>query len=496
MSYPAHKIANDDANDKEPHALPHNLEVEQGLLGQLLVNNASIDRVADILEPFHFYHPVHSRIYDAILKTVERGDIASPLRLKKYFENESALEAVGGTAYLVDLATASFPFASSEDYARQIFELFQARALIAQCEETRYKAYNQTIDSTVQDLIEEHETHLYTLAESGVAKKDAVSFKDSITEAIRMAEVAYNRGGAVSGVTTGLTELDRMTGGMHPTDLLILAGRPSMGKTALATNIAFNAAKKHLETGGREGAAVGLFSLEMGHAQITTRILGDLCGVSSDAMRKGSISHEDFRSLVEAGQNYKELPFYTDDTAALSISALRTRARRLKRKYGITLLVVDYLQLLNGTPGRKSSENRTQEVSEITRGLKSIAKDLNIPVLALSQLSRNLENREDKRPQLADLRESGSIEQDADVVMFVYRDEYYLSREEPSQKASEETHKFEERHAQWQQALNASKNVTDVLISKQRHGPIGNVKLYFDPNFTRFRDLSNMTPDR
>ncbi|PZQ45083.1 MAG: replicative DNA helicase, partial [Micavibrio aeruginosavorus] len=318
MSYPAHKIANDDANDKEPHALPHNLEVEQGLLGQLLVNNASIDRVADILEPFHFYHPVHSRIYDAILKTVERGDIASPLRLKKYFENESALEAVGGTAYLVDLATASFPFASSEDYARQIFELFQARALIAQCEETRYKAYNQTIDSTVQDLIEEHETHLYTLAESGVAKKDAVSFKDSITEAIRMAEVAYNRGGAVSGVTTGLTELDRMTGGMHPTDLLILAGRPSMGKTALATNIAFNAAKKHLETGGREGAAVGLFSLEMGHAQITTRILGDLCGVSSDAMRKGAISHEDFKNLVEVGQNYKDLPFYTDDTAALS----------------------------------------------------------------------------------------------------------------------------------------------------------------------------------
>ena len=484
---PINAVQND---EKSEVVTSYSLEAEQGLLGALMYDNAGIDRVADFLDAAHFYHPTHAKIYDAILKTAERGDIASPTRLKKYFEKEEALQAVGGTRYLVELVTEALHINPPEDYARQIFEHFMARSLIQQCEETRFLANHRTIDTTISDLIEVHESRLYDLAESGIAKKDAVSFKDSVTAAIRMAEAAYNRGGAVSGVTTGLSELDRMLGGMHPTDLIILAGRPSMGKTALATNIAFNAAKRSMQTSGGEGAAVGFFSLEMGHAQITTRILGDLCGVSSDAMRKGSITHEDFVKLVQVGQEYKDLPFYTDDTAALSISALRTRARRMKRKYGISLLVVDYLQLLNGTPGRKSSENRTQEVSEITRGLKSIAKDLNIPVLALSQLSRNLESREDKRPQLSDLRESGSIEQDSDVVMFVYRDEYYLSREEPSQRVNETIEKFEDRRGQWEQALNASKNVTDVLISKQRHGPIGNVKLYFDPIFTRFQNLA------
>lgn len=489
-SSPAHKIANDRFVDKQTaYVLPHNLEAEQGLLGILLINNTHADKIADFLEAKHFCHPTHGKIYDAILKTIDRGDIATANRLKKYFENETALEPVGGTQYLIELATEVPLLNSPEDYAHIIFELYQTRVLIEQCEEIRYKAYNRTVDTTIQDLIEEHEAVLYNLAERGIVQADAISFGNSVTAALQMAEAAYNRTGPV-GVTTGFTELDRITGGLHPTDLLILAGRPSMGKTALATNIAFNAAEKHLQTQGREGAVVGFFSLEMGHTQLTTRILADLCNISSDALRKGNITADDFIKLTEMGQRLKNLPLHTDDTTSLTIAALKTRARRMKRKHGISLLIVDYLQLLEGSAARRSGENRVQEVSEITRGLKSIAKDLNIPVLALSQLSRKVEDREDKRPLLSDLRESGSIEQDADVVMFVYRDEYYLSREEPSQRANENGDKFEERRIQWQSALQSSQNVTEIITAKQRHGPIGTVKLYFDPNFTRFRDLT------
>lgn len=477
-------------NHKASFQLPDSIEAEQGLLGALLANNAGVDRVADFLDPEHFSHPTHGRIYDAILKTVERGDIASPVRLKKYFENEVTLEPVGGTQYLVELVTERPLLNTPEDYARQIVECFQTRVLIQQCEDTRNRALNRSYDTSISDLIETHEQGLYNLAERGNVQKDAISFKSSIVTAINMIEKAYTGGGISSCVATGLSDLDRLLGGLHPTDLLILAGRPSMGKTALATNIAINAAVKHAKTKGEEGAVVGLFSLEMAHAQITTRILADLSGISSDSLRRGNIKSEEFLKLVEVTGQFSDLPLYIDDTPALTIGALRTRARRLKRKHNISLLIVDYLQMLEGSPSRRSGENRTQEVSEISRGLKNIAKELNIPVLALSQLSRAVEQREDKRPQLSDLRESGSIEQDADIVMFVYREEYYLSREEPSQMGSENNEKFAERYSRWEQTLMAAQNLTEVIVAKQRHGPIGTVKLYFNPAQTKFSDLA------
>lgn len=477
-------------NHNPAFSLPDSIEAEQGLLGALLANNAGIDRVADNLTREHFSHPTHGKIYDAILKTVERGDIASPVRLKKYFENETTLETVGGTQYLVDLLRERPLLNTPEDYAKQIVECFQARALIQQCEDTRNSVLNRSYDKSISELIEIHEQGLYNLAESGDVQKEAVSFKASLVTALDMIAQAFNTGGISSSVSTGLSDLDRLLGGLHPTDLLILAGRPSMGKTALATNIAINAAVKHLQTKGEEGAVVGLFSLEMAHAQITTRIVADFSGISSDSLRRGNINEAEFRKLVEVTGQINELPLYIDDTPALTIGALRTRARRLKRKHNISLLIVDYLQMLEGSPSRRSGESRTQEVSEISRGLKSIAKELNIPVLALSQLSRAVEQREDKRPQLSDLRESGSIEQDADIVMFVYREEYYLSREEPSQMGSENNEKFAERISRWEQTLKASQNLTEVIVAKQRHGPIGTVKLHFNPSQTKFSDLS------
>lgn len=479
------KVANDTPH---PQILPHSIEAEQGLLGSLLANNAGVDKIADFLEAKHFCHPTHGRIYDAIIRTVDRGDIASPVRLKAYFEKEQALEAVGGTRYLVELATEVPMLNTAEDYAQQIFELYQRRSLIEQCQETMSRAYNRTVEETAQDIIENHESRLYELAEHGLPEKETVSFGASVAAAIKIAEAAYTKSGPV-GISTGLSNLDNALGGLHPTDLLILAARPSMGKTALASNIAFNTAKRYLETNGKEGAIVGFFSLEMGHTQLTTRILGGIAGVSGDAVRRGNLKEEEFHRLVQVGNQYRDLPLHTEDTSALSITALRTRARRMKRQHGITLLIVDYLQLLNGSATRRAAENRVQEVSEISRGLKTIAKELDIPVIALSQLSRALEGREDKRPQLADLRESGSIEQDADVVMFVYRDEYYLSREEPSQRGNETPEKFQERYYNWQTALESSKNVTEIIVAKQRHGPIGTAKLYFDPNLTQFRDL-------
>ena len=469
--------------------LPHNLEAEQGLLGALFFDNRALDHIADFLHAEHFFVPAHQRIYRVIGTLIDRGQNATPVTLKQYFENDDDLEHVGGALYLADLADSIVSVVNVKDYARTIFDLHLARCLIARCQETTERAYEPTIEHNAADLIEEHEAALFALAESGVDQSAAVSFRDSIATAIDLAQRAYQSTGQVSGVSTGLIDLDKILGGLHPTDLIILAGRPSMGKTALATNIAMNAATRHLETNGQEGAVVGFYSLEMAHSQITSRILADLSQVSSDAIRKGNIEAADFERFAEVGRKFHDLPLYTDDTAGLTIAGLRTRARRLKRKHGISLLVVDYLQLLHGPNTRRSSESRNQEISAITRGLKCIAKDLNIPVLALSQLSRQVEQREDKRPQLSDLRDSGSIEQDADVVMFVYREEYYLSREEPLQKAPEGEEKYAQKILQWEQALDASKDITEVLVSKQRHGPIGNVKLHFDPHFTRFSNL-------
>lgn len=483
-----------DGQDNAPayRTLPHNIEAEQGLLGALLVDNRAIEKVGDFLRPDHFFAPAHQRIFEAIYTLIERGQNASPVTLKGYFEKDADLEHIGGAAYLSDLASSVISVVNAGDYGRTIYDLHLRRALISLGEDVVNDSFEHTLDRDAVKTIEQAEARLFKLAETGDIRGGFVTLKDSVLTAIEIAEIAYKTDGHVTGVTMGLTDLDAKLGGLHKSDLIILAGRPSMGKTALATNIAFNAAKKYAETGGAEGGIVGFFSLEMSSDQLATRILADQANISGDLIRKGAFSEDDFRRFVEASQVLSQVPLYIDDTPALSIGAVRTRARRLKRQHGLNMLIVDYLQLLQGSGTGRSMENRVLEISEITRGLKAIAKELEIPVIALSQLSRAVEQREDKRPQLSDLRESGSIEQDADVVMFVYREEYYLTREEPAQRANEGEEKFLERHEQWAQRLQETANTAEAVIAKQRHGPIGIVRMFFDSNVTRFGDLERI----
>lgn len=488
----ASQISQSPLSSQAPHMreLPHNLEAEQGILGCLMVDNRHFERIGDFLKPEHFFAPQHQRIYKAIQTLVDRGQTASPVTLKNYFEQDSELDQVGGVAYLANLAANTLAIINVVDYARALQDLYLRRELIAFGEDVVNESYDHDLQSTAQDKLEAAEAQLFKLAETGDGQNEFVTLRDSIKVAIELAETAYNNKGGVTGVTTGLRDVDEKLGGLHNSDLLILAGRPSMGKTALATNMAFNAAKAYAASGGSEGAVVAFFSLEMSHDQLTTRILAEQSGISGDSLRKGNMTEGQFRDFAMAAHRLTQIPLYIDDTPALSISAVRTRARRLKRKHGLGLIVIDYLQLLRGVAGSKQSEsNRVLEISEITRGLKALAKELSVPVLALSQLSRAVEQREDKRPMLSDLRESGSIEQDADVVMFVYREEYYLSREVPSQRDSETSEKFNERYASWAQRLQDSANIAENIIAKQRHGPIGIVKLFFDPNLTRFADL-------
>jgi replicative DNA helicase len=479
----------DDATAAGYRVLPHNIEAEQGLLGALLVDNRPLERIVDFLKPEHFYAPAHQRIYDAILILTDRGQTPTPVTLKNYFENDEDLTHVGGTQYLAELAASVISVANVPDYARTIYDLFLRRELITLGEDIVNDSFSHTIDRNAILMIEETENRLFNLAESGEIRGGFTTLRDSVLTAIELAQKAYKTQGHITGVTTGLRDIDQKLGGLHPSDLLILAGRPSMGKTALVTNIAFNAAQKYAETGGKEGAIVGFFSLEMSADQLATRILSDKSGISSDAIRKGQIKDNDFRHFVEASQQLSQIPLHIDDTPAQSIAAIRTRARRLKRKSGLGLLVIDYLQLLHGTGAKQGRDNRVIEISEITRGLKAIAKDLGIPVIALSQLSRAVEQREDKRPQLSDLRESGSIEQDSDVVMFVYREQYYLERSEPTQRPDENDEKYFERMERWQKRCSEVHNVAEVIVAKQRHGPIGIERLHFEPNLTRFSDL-------
>ncbi len=471
--------------DKDPslpyRILPHNEEAEQGLLGALLIDNRALENIADFLRPEHFFIPAHARIYEAIQKMTDRGQNASPVTLKNYFEKDADLTDVGGGAYLAELAGSVVSIMNVPDYASTVYDLYLRRELIRVGETVVHNSFEHTLDKTASDTIEEAEAKLFELAETGDSRGNFTTLRDSVLVAIEHAEKAFKTEGHVTGVTSGLIDMDKKLGGFQNSDLLILAGRPSMGKTALATNMAFNAAKAYAESGGAEGAIVGFFSLEMSSDQLATRILADQSGVSGDDIRKGNIRQEDFRAFVEASQKLSQIPLYIDDTPALTIGAVRTKARRLKRQHGLGLLVIDYLQLLRGNGSRQSMENRVNEVSEITRGLKAIAKELQIPVIALSQLSRQVESREDKRPQLSDLRESGSIEQDSDVVMFVYREEYYLSRAEPEPGS--------EKHLKWQEACERAHNIGECIIAKQRHGPIGTVKMHFNPNLTRFSDL-------
>ena len=468
---------------------PHNLEAEQALLGSILVNNIAHEKISELLTPNDFYDPVHGRIYDAMSTLINRGQIADPKTLRGLFDNDPALASLGGAQYLGDLAASVISIINVEDYARLIHDLYLRRQMIILGEDVVNEAYRHDLDRPATNQIETAEARLFELAQTGTMDRGFIRLEKALVTSLKMAEEAHKRDSHVTGVTTGLRDLDRKMGGLQKSDLLILAGRPSMGKTALATNIAFNAAEAWYRTDGKEGSGVAFFSLEMSSEQLATRLLGEHSRVPSDKIRRGEVKSEDFTKFMEATKTLSRVPLYIDDTPALSVASLRTRARRLKRIVPhLGAIVIDYLQLLHGSSSR-GNENRVQEVSEITRGLKALAKELNIPVVALSQLSRAVEMREDKRPQLADLRESGSIEQDADVVMFVYREEYYHARSEPTRRQDEDDGKFNTRHQRWMERGEEIRSIGEVIIAKQRHGPIGTVELHFDGQFTRFSDL-------
>ncbi|MCH6588736.1 MAG: replicative DNA helicase [Proteobacteria bacterium] len=473
---------------------PVNYEAEQALLGAILENNYAFERVADFLCPEHFADAAHGRIFEAIGKLIERGQQANAITLKSLFDQDEALAEAGGADYLAKLQSSTVTIVNAGDYGRTIYDLYLRRELIALGEDVVNDAFAQDLEVTATDQIEAAEQKLYGLAEAGQTERGLTTFKSAVIEAVNMAEAAFKRDSHVAGVSTGFKNLDKWLGGLHESDLIILAGRPAMGKTSLATNIACSAATARQKDTGPDGTVVetpqvvAFFSLEMSAEQLATRIIAEGAEVRSDVIRRGEIRQNQFDKIFETSRALYTLPLFIDDTPALTIGALRTRARRLKRQQGLSLIVVDYLQLMQGPAGLRS-ENRVQEVSEITRGLKAVAKELNVPVLALSQLSRQPEQRDDKRPQLADLRESGSIEQDADVVMFIYREEYYLARERPTQKANEPKEKFNERQADYDLRMDEARNKAEVIIAKQRHGPTGTVELQFRGEFTRFSDL-------
>ena len=471
----------------EGDAVPHNIEAEQQLLGAILTNNDIYDRIAAIIKAEHFFDPVHQRIYEIAVARIQKNALASPVTLKGYLEEDVGLKELGGPAYLARIAGAAISAFAARDYAQMIYDLAVRRELMGLGRDITARAQSIEVENDPKDQIIAAEQALYKLGEQGHAEKGFVSFLKATTEAVQSALAAYQRDGGLAGISTGLIDLDKKLGGLHPSDLLILAGRPSMGKTSLATNIAFNIAKAYKKgrlpdgsEGAVDGGVVGFFSLEMSSEQLAARVLSEAAEVPSEQIRRGDMSEVEFRRFVEAAKALETCPLYIDDTPAIPISQLAARARRLKRTHGLDVLMVDYLQLVKGT-GR-GEMNRVQEVSEITQGLKAIAKELNIPVIALSQLSRQVENREDKRPQLSDLRESGSIEQDADVVMFVYRDEYYKEREKPGDDNLEAM-------AKWQETMERVHGKAEVVIGKQRHGPIGTVELSFEGRFTRFGNL-------
>ncbi|MDA8747937.1 replicative DNA helicase [Litoreibacter sp.] len=474
------------ANVEAMAALPHNIEAEQQLLGAILTNNDVMDRVASIVSPEHFFDPVHRRIFETAAARIHKNLLVSPVTLKPYFEEDDGLKELGGPAYLVRLQGASISAFAARDYAQMVYDLAIRRELINLGLEISSKAQTVDTESDPKSQIVDAEQALYALGEEGKSDSGFQSFLKAVTDAVQVANNAYMSEGNMAGTSTGLTDLDKMLGGLHRSDLLILAGRPSMGKTSLATNIAFNIAKAYKKgitdqgiEGAVEGGSVGFFSLEMSAEQLAARVLSEASEVPSEQIRKGDMTETEFRRFVEAAKSLESCPLFIDDTPALPISQLAARARRLKRTHGLDVIIVDYLQLVRPATAKDS---RVNEVSEITQGLKAIAKELDIPVIALSQLSRQVENREDKRPQLSDLRESGSIEQDADIVMFVYREEYYKEREKPGD------HDLE-KMAVWQDEMARLHGKAEVVIGKQRHGPIGTVELSFEGRYTRFGNL-------
>lgn len=482
------------ADDPKYRLAPHNVEAEQALLGAILVNNEAFYRVSDFLEPEHFYEQIHTEIYEVCGKIIRAGKTVTPVTAKTFLPDQVIAE-MSMSQYLARLAAEATTVINAYDYGRSVYDLAIRRALIQVGEVMVDTAYESEVEATPDKQIEEAEKQLFDLAERGRYDGGFQGFNKALQEAITMAGEAFQRDGSLSGTATGLTDLDRLMGGLQRSDLIILAARPAMGKTALATNIAFNAARAfksetmpdgHQKT--VDGASVGFFSLEMSAEQLATRILAEQSEISSSDIRRGNIHESQFSKLVDTSNLMSQIPLYIDDTGGLNVGQLMARARRLKRQKGLDLLIVDYLQLLSGSS--KRSDNRVQELTEITTSLKALAKELEVPIIALSQLSRQVENRDDKRPQLSDLRESGSIEQDADVVLFVYRDEYYLKNKEPKEGSPE--------HLAWQGEMELVHGRADIIIGKQRHGPTGSVQLAFEAQFTRFSNLakSDYLPER
>ena len=471
---------------QDEETMPHSIEAEQQLLGAILTNNDVYDRVASLIGPQHFFEPVHARIFDIAAARIAKNNLASPVTLKAFMEDDEGLKELGGPAYLARLAGAAISAFAVRDYAQMIYDLAVRRDLILLGRDISAKAAKVDVASEPKEQIVEAEQALYKLAEQGQTESGFQSFLRAVTDAVNVANAAYQRDGGLAGISTGLTDMDKKLGGLHKSDLLILAGRPSMRKTSLATNVAFNIAKAYRRgqlpdgsEGAVEGGVVGFYSLEMSAEQLAARILSEAAEVPSEQIRRGDMTEAEFRRFVDAAKALEACPLYIDDTPALPISQLAARARRLKRTHGLDVLIVDYLQLVRPASAKDS---RVNEVSEITQGLKAIAKELDVPVIALSQLSRQVESRDDKRPQLSDLRESGSIEQDADVVMFVFREEYYKEREKPGD------HDLEAM-AKWQEEMERLHGRAEVIIGKQRHGPIGTVDLSFEGRFTRFGNL-------
>ena len=476
---------------------PHNLEAEQALLGAILVNNEALDRVSGFLSPEHFFDPLHGRIYETLATLIHAGKTATPITVKTFFENVEPIDAnMTVPQYLGRLAANATTIINAAEYGRTIYDLSTRRSLIIIGEDLVNTAYDSAVDHPPRSQIEEAESRLYSLAEQNKYGKGFESFKSALITAVEMANSAFQRAGHLSGASTGLSDLDNKLGGLQRSDLIILAGRPSMGKTALVTNIAYNVAKAY--RGERQadgtmktmdGGVVGFFSLEMSSEQLATRILAEQAEISSEKIRRGMIDENEFRKLSEVASEMSRIPLFIDQTGGITIAQLSARARKLKRQHGLDLLVVDYLQLLAGSKA-SSSANRVQEITEITTGLKALAKELVVPIIALSQLSRQVEQREDKRPQLSDLRESGSIEQDADVVMFVFREEYYVERTKPAEGTPE--------FADWMTKMSMVSGKAEVIIGKQRHGPVGTVELAFEGQYTRFGNLARdyMVPER
>jgi len=460
--------------------LPNNIEAEQAVIASILVSNDIYDEISPILNPQKFFDPIHVKLYETIEKLISKGLLANPITLKNHFENNEGLKELGGQEYLIKITKFSTSVKQAIDYANIVQEMHVRRELIKISQSVLDEAStNADVSTSGVEIIQNAEKSLFDLAERGHFNQSFIKFESALKQTIEMAKSAYQNDEGIVGVPTGLTDLDARLGGMHKQDLIIIAGRPSMGKTALATNIAFHAAK-NIEKKGTK-STVAFFSLEMSSEQLSTRILSEQSKIRSNDIRRGKVSEKEFEQFIETSKNIFELPLYIDETPAVTIATISNRSRRIKRLFGLELIVIDYIQLMKSS--RKMEFNRVQEISEITQGLKALAKELNVPVLALSQLSRQVEHRDDKKPQLADLRESGSIEQDADVVMFIFREAYYLERKEPTLGSIE--------HAEWQQKMNEISSLADIMISKQRHGPTGNVKVEFEAMYTKFKNLEN-----